>query len=278
MSDVRIAGITVYPIKSTAGIHLDTAQVEWPGLHHDRRLMLVDKNGVFITGRRYPMLTQVFTGIVDDALVVRTAGREDLHISLPGNEVEQFPVRIWRDQVDAVESGSEANAWFSEFLEIECRLVCMPDTSKRATDPDYSQADDIVSFADAYPVLLISDASLADLNSRLDTPVSMQRFRPNLVVSVSEPYEEDNWQRIRIGDVEFDGVKNCSRCVFTTIDPDTGEKHPAAEPLKTLMAYRRTGNGAFFGQNLIPRGLGNIKIGDAIEVLELAEQPVRPLG
>ncbi len=278
MSDLRIAEITVYPIKSTAGIHVDAVQVELPGLRHDRRLMLVDKNGIFMTGRRFPMLTEFFTEIVDNALIVRATGREDLNLPLPDFAVEQFPVRIWRDQVDAVKVCPEANAWFSEFLGSECRLVYMPDGSKRATDPIYSRVGDVVSFADAYPILLVSDASLADLNNRLDTPVSMQRFRPNLVVSGSEPYEEDNWQRIRIGTVEFDGVKNCSRCVFTTIDPETGEKHPAAEPLKTLMDYRRTGNGAFFGQNLIPRGLGNIKTGDAIEVLELAEQPVRPTG
>jgi uncharacterized protein YcbX len=145
----------------------------------------------------------------------------------------------------------------------------MTDDLVRTVNPEYGQAGDQVSFADGFPLLLISEASLADLNSRLDAPVEMRRFRPNLVVDGNRPYAEDNWQRIRVGDVEFAGVKNCSRCVFTTIDPDSGVVHPDKEPLRTLSTYRRRPQGGvYFGQNLIPRSGGVIRVGDPVTVLE----------
>jgi uncharacterized protein YcbX len=141
----------------------------------------------------------------------------------------------------------------------------MCDELVRPVDPVYGQPGDAVSFADGFPLLLISEASLADLNSRLAEPVDMRRFRPNLVVDGAVPYAEDGWRRFRVGEVEFEGVKNCSRCVFTTVDPDLGVKHPALEPLKTLGSYRRrAGGGVFFGQNVIPRGTGVIRVGDAV--------------
>jgi MOSC domain-containing protein len=145
----------------------------------------------------------------------------------------------------------------------------MPDDLVRPVNRDYGEADDQVSFADGFPLLLISEASLADLNGRLPAPVEMRRFRPNLVVDGDLPYAEDNWRRIRVGDVEFAGVKNCSRCVFTTIDPDSGEVHPDKEPLRTLSTYRRrTQGGVYFGQNLIPRDAGVIRIGDPVTVID----------
>jgi uncharacterized protein YcbX len=144
----------------------------------------------------------------------------------------------------------------------------MTDELVRGVDPDYGQVGDEVSFADGFPLLLISEASLADLNGRLETPVSMRRFRPNLVVDGERAYAEDQWRRIRVGDVEFEGAKNCSRCVFTTIDPDTGVKDPTREPLRTLGGYRRKPQGGvYFGQNLIPRSGGAIHVGDRVEIL-----------
>lgn len=144
----------------------------------------------------------------------------------------------------------------------------MTDAHPRQIDPDVAQPGDFVSFADGFPLLLISEASLEDLNRRLAAPVSMRRFRPNLVINGFGPYAEDNWRRIRIGDVIFEGVKNCSRCVFTTINPDTGIEDPRLEPLRTLGLYRRrSGGDVFFGQNLIPRTEGSIRLNDAVEIL-----------
>jgi hypothetical protein len=145
----------------------------------------------------------------------------------------------------------------------------MTDDLVRAVSQDYGQPGDEVSFADGYPLLLISEASLADLNTRLPRAVEMRRFRPNLVVDGEMPYAEDGWRRLRVGKVEFEGVKNCSRCIFTTIDPDSGEKHPDREPLRTLSTYRRRPQGGvFFGQNLIPRSRGVIRVGDPVTVIE----------
>jgi uncharacterized protein YcbX len=134
------------------------------------------------------------------------------------------------------------------------------------TDP-HSQTGDEVSFADAFPLLLISRAALDGLNARLAKPVSMLRFRPNLVVEGVAAHAEDGWKRIRIGEVEFDVAKACTRCVFTTVDPMRGERDPDGEPLRTLIGYRRTADGVTFGQNLIPRSAGSVRVGDAVEVL-----------
>jgi uncharacterized protein YcbX len=162
---------------------------------------------------------------------------------------------------------SSADEWCSEYLGFECRLVYMDDLCERSTDPQFSLSHDIVSFADGFPCLLISEASLEDLNTRAPMQVSMRRFRPNLVISGCPAFAEDEWQRLRIGSVEFAAVKLCSRCVLTTIDPKTSEQHPHQEPLRTLGRYRRQPDRSInFGQNLIPRGSGKIRVGDRIEI------------
>jgi len=238
------------------------------GLPWDRRWMLVDEQGKFITARQHPMLAVVETRFVGDVLQVSVADRQPLQLPLQVPEREPRKVSIWRDQCDAIPVGEEADAWFSEYLGMACQLVRMTDDLVRGVDANFGQPGDEVSFADGFPLLLLSEASLQDLNSRLEKALSMRRFRPNLVVDGEQPYAEDNWQRLRVGEVEFAGVKNCSRCVFTTIDPDTGIKHPDKEPLRTLSSYRRRPEGGvYFGQNLIPRSGGVIHVGDAVEIL-----------
>ena len=239
------------------------------GLPWDRRWMLVDDEGKFITARQHPTLAVVETHFDGDVLQVSVDDRQPLQLPLQPPGSEKIKVTVWRDQCEALLAGEEADTWFSECLGISCRLVQMTDDLVRGVDPDFGQPGDQVSFADGFPLLLLSEASLEDLNSRMDESVSMRRFRPNLVVDGEQPYAEDNWQRLRVGEVEFAGVKNCSRCVFTTVDPDTGIKHPDKEPLRTLSSYRRRPEGGvIFGQNLIPRSGGMIRIGDAVEILE----------
>jgi len=234
----------------------------------DRRWMLVDDEGKFMTARQHPTLAMVETRFAGDVLQVNADDRQPLQLSLQPPDSETLKVTVWRDQCDALLAGKEADAWFSEYLGISCRLVQMTDDQVRGVDPGFGQPGDEVSFADGFPLLLLSEASLQDLNSRLDEDVSMRRFRPNLVVDGEQPYAEDNWQRLRVGEVEFAGVKNCSRCVFTTVDPDTGIKHPDKEPLRTLGSYRRRPEGGVcFGQNLIPRSGGVIHVGDAVEII-----------
>ncbi|MGB5406482.1 MAG: MOSC domain-containing protein [Thiogranum sp.] len=266
---MKVTDINIYPIKSTRRVAVHESEVLPRGLPWDRRWMLVDEEGRFITARQHPTLAMVQTEFKDDVVQVSVAGRTMLQLPLQAPDGQITSVTVWRDACDAVLAGAEADAWFSDYLGVSCRLVQMPDSIVRAVNPDYGQAGDEVSFADGFPLLLISEASLNDLNGRLQTPVSMRRFRPNLVVDGERSYQEDQWRRIRVGDVEFEGVKNCSRCVFTTIDPDTGVKDPHKEPLRTLGTYRRQPQGGvYFGQNLIPRSGGAIRVGDKVEILD----------
>lgn len=260
--------LNIYPIKSTRRIALHESDVLPRGLPWDRRWMLVNTEGKFVTARQQPRLATVETRIGDDHLTVGAEGCATLELALQPVSSERLAVTVWRDTLEAVAAGQAADRWFSEFLGQPCRLVQMTDDLVRPVNPDYGRPGDEVSFADGFPLLLISEASLADLNARLAQPVSMRRFRPNLVVDGETPYAEDGWGRLRVGEVEFEGVKNCSRCVFTTVDPDTGLKSLDQEPLRTLSGYRRRPQGGvFFGQNLVPRSRGRVRVGDPVEVL-----------
>jgi uncharacterized protein YcbX len=266
---MQVTELNIYPVKSTRRIALQESPVLPRGLPWDRRWMLVDEAGNFITARQQPVLATVQTTVGDETLSITAEGYETLQLPLQPGQSETTPVTVWKDSLDAVLAGNQADAWFSDFLGLSCRLVQLTDDLSRSVNPDYGRPGDEVSFADGFPLLLITRASLADLNSRLQQPVEMRRFRPNLVVDGDAPYAEDHWRRIRVGDVEFEGVKNCSRCVVTTIDPDSGRKHPDKEPLRTLSTYRRRPQGGvYFGQNLIPRSGGVIHVGAEVVLLE----------
>lgn len=268
---MQITEINLYPVKSTRRIALREARVLDRGLEWDRHWMLVDPQGNFVTARDHPSLPLVQGRIDARALRLEAPGMPSLAVPLHPVPEATRQVRIWRDDTPARVEDESAGAWFSRYLGLTCRLVRVPPGTPRAVDPRYGRPEDRVGFADGFPLLLISKGSLADLNGRLEVPVSMRRFRPNLVVDAAGAFAEDDWRRIRVGDqVEFEVAKPCSRCIFTTIDPDSGEKHPAKEPLRTLATYRRRpgdGPGVFFGQNLIPRRTGSIRLGDEVEVL-----------
>ncbi|MFQ5936275.1 MAG: MOSC domain-containing protein [Acidiferrobacterales bacterium] len=265
---MRLAQINIYPIKSTAGITLKESHVTCQGLELDRRWMLVDAAGHAITAREFPRLTLVRTSIADGGLAVRAPNMSSIRVPLQPETDILRTVQIWDDDCAALAARGELDRWFSDYLDRNCHLVRLSDAHPRAIDPDYSRPGDQVSFADAFPLLLTSEASLQDLNTYLHSPVSMQRFRPNLVVTGCGPYAEDHWRRIRIGEVMFEGAKNCPRCVLTTVDPETGLKDPRREPLRTLATYRRKGDDIFFGRNLIPRADGAVRVGDMVETLE----------
>ncbi len=268
MPEISLTGIHSYPIKSTRGISLDQATLVSRGLEYDRRWMLVDSQGQFLTQRQLPRMALIHTHIESDALLVCAQGHSDLVLPLELNQGEILEVQVWKDQCRALAANDEINEWFSQFLHHPVRLVFMPDEMNRQVDPGYARSGDITSFADGFPLLLISEGSLADLNQRLDSPLPMRRFRPNLVVKGCPPYAEDQWQTIRIGGILFDVVKPCSRCIITTVDPETAEHHPDREPLKTLATYRKKDKQVFFGQNLIHRGTGLLRLGDTIEIIE----------
>ena len=229
--------------------------------------MIVDATGKFVTGRQQPRLTQVRAEPESDALVLTAPNASPLHLRAPAGE-QRIDTAVWGTPVRPLIAAAAANAWISEVLGMPARFVYMDEACQRAVDADYAQVGDLVSFADAFPLLLISQAALDALNAKLACPVPMLRFRPNLVVANTAAHAEDGWKSIRVGEVEFDVVKPCTRCVFTTVDIERGEFDPSGEPLRTLVGYRRSPIGVTFGQNLIPRRCGQVRVGDAVEVLE----------
>lgn len=268
-----LSEINIYPVKSLGGISLTEAVIEEKGLQYDRRWMLVDENGGFLSQRVFPRMATFKMAVVENGLQV-THGSDRLEIPFEPLPGEKTRVKIWDDLTDAIVYPTTVNDWFSLHLQKDCRLVKMPEETRRQVDPEYAvrQAQDVVSFADAYPFLLIGESSLQDLNSRLGKPVPMNRFRPNLVVSGAGPFAEGEWKVIRIGETVFHSVKPCARCVMTTIDQATGLSD-APEPLKTLTRYRlvrKNGkNKILFGENLIAESAGKmIRLGDKIEVIE----------
>ena len=268
MTDIRVSELWRYPVKSLRGGRCARLTVGQRGFVHDREWMVVDASYRFLTQRQVNKMALVDVQVDAERLLLMAPGMPDLAVAnaIDGETIE---VRVWDDHTTAVIVSPDADAWLTEVLGQPCRLVRFPAAEVRAVDPAYAQSNDQVGFADGFPFLLISQASLDDLNGRLDQPVPMIRFRPNLVVTGTPAFEEDRWRRIRIGALTFCVAKPCSRCIIPTIDPNTGER--AREPLQTLMGYRRRDNKAFFGQNLLHDGLGELTEGMPVEVLEWAD-------
>jgi hypothetical protein len=261
-----LSEINIYPIKSAKGISLQTAFVERRGIQFDRRWMVVDDSGVFMSQREFPRLALISVELNSDCLSVKAPGMDTLSILFQKRNGDSIRVQVWDDTVQAISVGAGAKEWFSEFLGVACQAVFMPEDSIRPVDPKYAVNKDIVSFADAFPLLLISQSSLNDLNARLINPVPMNRFRPSIVVKECEAFAEDHLKKIRVGEVVLHIVKPCSRCVTTTVDQTTGIR--GKEPLATLSQYRKVGGNVFFGQNVIPVTIGTLRIGDRVEVIE----------
>ena len=262
MSVQQVSEIWVYPVKSLGGISVARAQVQRKGLKWDRRWMLVDEQHQFMTQRTLPALALFKTKLTDAELVV-VHGADEVNIPLAeAADADLFPATVWEDQVLVAEVDPAISAWFSKKLGMNCKLVQFPEDRVRPVDPRYRISDDHVSLADAYPLLIIGQASLDDLNKRLSSPVPMNRFRPNVVFTGGLPYAEDAWTRFRIGGNRFAAVKPCSRCVLTTIDQTSGEK--GVEPLATLASYRKRDSKIYFGQNLIALDYETIAVGDDI--------------
>ena len=259
--------VRVYPVKSLGGFSAASASVEPRGLAHDRRWMVVDPDGRFLTQRTLPRMARVSAFADETGLRLSTPGMAALELPPePMSPARPQNVQVWSSLCEALPMGEEADEWLSAFLGVPCCLIYMPDRTRRPVSPDHRAGQGIVSFADGYPLLLLGDASLADLNGRLDRPVPMSRFRPNLVVSGAPAYAEDGWTKLRIGEAVFHGVKPCARCGLITVDQETG-RTDGPEPLRTLAAYRRRGGEVLFGQLLIPDGPGVVRAGDAVELL-----------
>lgn len=267
----QIHSLHIYPVKSLAGISLDEAKLEKRGLQHDRRWMLVDKDGVFLTQRQYRQMTQLQPAMGEHGLNIRHLSRhmeESLFVPFEA-EGASMQVQIWRGTCMAKAVSAEADAWFSDQLGIACRLVYMPPESIRPLSNCYGRVGEFVSFADSCPLLLISQESLADLNSRLPEPVAMNRFRPNIVISGATAFEEESWRAFEINQLLFRGIRACPRCVMVNTRQEDGQPH--GDPLGALASYRKVENKVPFGLHALWQpGLGDydaplIRVGMELE-------------
>jgi len=264
-----LSGIYIYPIKSLGGISLQSTEVEERGLKYDRRWVLIDESNKFFTQREYPEMALMKIAVEEAGLRLRHKIKkvEPLFVPFDFEHKEKSDVIIWDDLVQGEFYNSQVDDWFSEILGIKCRLVKMSESTKRVVDESCAK-NKIVSFADGYPFLIIGQSSLDDLNSKLEKPLPINRFRPNFVFTGGNPFEEDNWNKFRIGDVKFRAVKPCARCVITTTDQETAER--AHEPLLTLSKYRNIDGKVMFGMNLVCDSIGQVNIGDIIEASKIS--------
>ncbi|WP_282175520.1 hybrid-cluster NAD(P)-dependent oxidoreductase [Vibrio nereis] len=273
MSAPTLSQINVFPVKSVGGIALSSAWVEKQGLTFDRRFMLALADGSMVTARKYPQMVTVNSSLTADGLIFSAQGKTPLRIRYHDFKMQEAPAQVWKDSFTAYTTTDEADDWFSEVLGQRVELLYCGEQSKRVRE----KLGHNVSFADGYPLLVISEASLEELNRRSPEKHSMDQFRTNLVVSGTEPFGEDGWKRIRIGEVEFEAVKPCERCVMTTVDVEKGAFRTSKEPLNTLSQFRANERGGvFFGQNLVAKNEGMIRQGDVVEVLERKEKESYP--
>jgi MOSC domain-containing protein len=292
----HLSAVCIYPVKGGRAVSLTESRVEPWGLAGDRRWLVVDGAGRFLSQRSDPALTQLTARYGPAGLVVSAPGRPPLTIPAPspgrpppaipapspggpptaipapppGRDAEMLRVSVWRAKVWAAAAGAAADAWFSGLLGRPVRLVYLDDPSRRPVDPEFGAPGDRVSFADSHPLLLTTAGSLQALNGWLardgHPPVPMNRFRPSVVVAGTAPWAEDGWDRIQIGSVSFRVAKPCARCLVTTTDQETGER--GRQPLEMLARHRRSGTEVLFGVNLIPDGPGPLRVGDPVQIVE----------
>jgi hypothetical protein len=259
---IEIASLHIYPLKGGRGISRPEIRLDQRGPEHDRRWMVVDPDGNLVTQREIADLCRVTalptaTGLRLEAPLVGA-----LEVPDPPETDSHLTVRVWNDRVEAHDAGADAARWCTGFLGAPVRLVHLASRATRRTDPDYDPIGSPVGFADGYPILLAGEASLAGLNARLEVPLPMNRFRPNIVVRGSEPFAEDGWRRFWVNGIPFDNVKPCARCVVTTTDQESAER--GVEPLKTLASFRKRGSGVMFGVNVVHRATGTVAVGQPI--------------
>ncbi|MBV8647437.1 MOSC domain-containing protein [Paludibacterium sp.] len=261
---MQLNGIFVHPLKSGRGIAYSQAYASTQGFLHDREWLVVNAQGQFLTARTHPQLVRVEIELMPGAALFKAPGMAPI-AALTTQFNQPVDCQVWDDYFVAQQGDPRLDAWFSQVAGQPCRLLWLGQTSNRKQKGD---VDETLSFADGYPYLLVNQASLDALNHDLQAPVTTRHFRPNLIVGGMAAYEEDDWRRIRIGTVDFEVTKPCSRCVLTTVDPETGEKDPRTEPLKTLIRTRQFPEGICFGVNLRALNEGVVHVGDALEILE----------
>ncbi len=267
LTGLRLTSLRRYPVKGLRGEDHAAMEIDPCGPSGDRRWMAVQPDGVFMSQRRWPGMARIAATLQGDGALVLSCDGASIRVPVPDGAA-RLRVTVWRSELDAALAGRVADAWLGERLGSACHLVHLDDPTARLVEQIRGvRPDDAVSFADGYPILLTSSASLSALNAALGAPVGMDRFRPNLVIDGAEPWQEDGWQRLRIGAMLFRAPKACTRCIVTTLDQVTGLAPVPGEPLRTLGRLSRHADGIVFGRNLIPEAPGRLRLGDAVEVL-----------
>ncbi|WP_022949451.1 MOSC domain-containing protein [Methylohalobius crimeensis] len=268
MTGPVLSAIYLYPVKSLGGIQVRARDLDRFGLHCDRRWMVVTPEGRFMTQREFPQMAVVQSELLSgDRLKLHHPDCGEFPVPAVDFEPNRMDVAVWNDRVDAVPVGKEADQWLSEAIGVSCRLVWFPDDALRPVDSAYAGEGRYTAFSDGFPLLLIGQSSLDDLNRRLPEPLPMRRFRPNLVVTGAPPYAEDGWRQIAVGGIFMRVAKPCSRCGITTVDPATG-RIAGKEPLATLATYRKRNHKVYFGQNVIPEERGTLRVGSPVNLLD----------
>jgi uncharacterized protein len=270
---MQISQLFIYPVKSLSGIAKQSVEITNTGFKHDRRWMLVDENNVFLTQRTHPQMALLQTAETEKGIAVFHKQNAQASITIPFENAysKKLTVTVWDDICEAVEVDQHLNKWFSDMLNINCKLVYMPDDSKRLVDKRYAGNGEVTSFSDGYPILMIGQSTLDNLNEKLTETIPMDRFRPNIVFTGGHAHIEDELSAFSIDKINFLGVKPCARCVMTTINQQTAQG--GKEPLKTLSTYRQKNNKIYFGQNVLQQQNGIINVGDEIKIITAAIQP-----
>ena len=268
---LHISQLNIYPIKSLGGITKKSVNLCRTGFEYDRRWMLVDERNLFLSQRTHPQMVLLHTAQTNEGFVISKYNDSNLSILIPFviTSTTKIRVTIWDDVCDAIEVSDKHNEWFSDMLNIKCKLVYMPDDSVRQVDKRYANNNEITSFSDGYPILMTGQSTLDNLNEKLVVPMPMNRFRPNIVFTGGHAHIEDEMAVFTIGNINCLGVKPCSRCVITTINQQTAEK--GKEPLKTLSTYRMKNNKIYFGQNVLQQQNGSINVGNEIKIVKQQE-------
>ncbi len=264
----KLTHIFIYPIKGLPGIELQESLVLPMGLQFDRRFMLVDEGGNFITQRQINTLVSFQLQLMEDTLMINHPTKsEAIVLPLSPQTGVSIEVKVWGDLVSAIEPNQDFSKWFSDCIQTPCKLVFMAENSKRLIEQRFNRGEDTVSFADGYPFLLANSASLSYLNAKLDEPILMNRFRPNFVFDGTEPFEEDRVDEFYLGDLLFKATRACGRCKVITINQESGELGP--EPLKTLQTFRSKQNHVYFGENtmLLSSHTAKVVVGIELKVI-----------
>ncbi len=264
---LTVSQLYIYPVKSLGGVSVSAVELTDRGFKYDRRWMLIDNDNRFLSQRELPAMALLQAVITNKGIAINDKNDPNDEVLIPFlSEGKQISVKVWDDICEAKMINDELDKWFTKKLKINCKLVYMPENSMRKVDERYAKENELTSFSDGYPILIIGQSSLDDLNERLDEPILIDRFRPNIVFEGGQPYEEDEIEMFEINSIKLTGVKLCSRCVITTIDQSNPTK--TKEPLQTLATYRLYNKKIYFGQNLLYKGTGTIRKGDVLTILK----------